>query len=419
VAAIDGETDALKTELSNSKQTVTELTEALDGAKTELSGSKKTVTELTEALDGANKKAATLDNELTRAKEMLKEATTLHQTETEKLRETHAKDRAEIESNHNDALQKATALESSLTRVKSQRDLKTKDMDGKINSLTDDLDKHKKMLKDSRDKFFDTRQELFATSAELRKMHERAGMTYCNTTLIMEDSTKVFSNLGPKITVFWDEFYTKTLVPFSRTLGRIWAMCLEETEIIYNENLAEHVEMAKNTLNGVYNDHVTPVIDERIMPLVNEHIMPIVDNYRDPVSEAAESVRLTAISVAKHTSKAAYAYLSVLEIDGDGLSFPAEWILRQLEYCKDHSEEIVDTATMYLPLFLAMTITGCFILGTIAIYFGVPTGYVWAYCTIRFLFRSRRKKLSPKKAAVKKSKKKKGTANGGAKTKSQ
>eukprot|EP00957_Ditylum_brightwellii_P186146 14171670-Ditylum_brightwellii.AAC.1 len=101
--------------------------------------------------------------------------------------------------------------------------------------------------------------------------------------------------------------------------------------------------------------------------------MPIVDNYRDPVSEAAESVRLTAISVAKHTSKAAYAYLSVLEIDGDGLSFPAEWILRQLEYCKDHSEEIVDTATMYLPLFLAMTITGCFILGTIAIYFGVPT----------------------------------------------
>uniref|UniRef100_A0A7S2E3I4 Uncharacterized protein n=1 Tax=Helicotheca tamesis TaxID=374047 RepID=A0A7S2E3I4_9STRA len=291
-------------------------------------------------------------------------------------------------------MQKAVNLEASLTRVKSDRDLKTTEMKKKIDSLTDDLEKHKKMLRDSKDKYFDTRQELFAANDDLRKMHDLAGSTYCNTTLIMEDSTKIFSFVGSKITDFCNEFYMETLVPLSRTFSHIGEMFVERTNEYYEEYAKDHVEEIKTSVYDLYIGSIKPIIDEHILPLVEKHISPLVDKVSDPISEAVESVRLTMVSVVKHTSKAAHAYLAVLKIDKGMLSPPTEWMLKQFKYCMDNSDEVVDTVAGYLPLFFAMMVTGCVILGSIFVKLGVPTSFVWAYCVVRFLYRPRCKEVA-------------------------
>ncbi len=321
-----------------------------------------------------------------------------------------------------------SSLEISIEKMERMED----EFNAELDTLEDKLKKSEKRAKSAEDRAKDARKKLIEAESDLKFMHAQAVSTYVNTTLMKEDVVKSVGKRVGRSLRYWENHYHRRLVPCMRRAKGMYHAELRRQQ----PNIASLKRRVFNLIKKVESrwgesTRLRPFVD-RTMKAALEKVYPRVE---PSLKVAQEAVYLSAVSTIEEVSRAGITYLDALAekqkgnarrdqerqlerrrrvtkdrrdrpkrkkdrntVDSDDFDFTASLLLRKvkatLEYASGDSKRIAKQCSALLPLTLSLVVMRRFLLGSLLLFLGVPTSFIWFICLVN-LFVKLVKRFSP------------------------
>lgn len=200
--------------------------------------------------------------------------------------------------------------------------------------LTKEVDMHKALLDQSETESLKSRQELFAAQERMRHLHDQVISTYINTTLIFDDTCLVLNKGREK---FMEVYIAarEAIDPAYQAISEIMTPVLQQAKEVYEKYVVPHAVTFSAKMNALYNQYAKEIVDRDIMPVV-EPVLETIRNY------SIKGYALASAGV-EQVCNTAHFYLEQSEVyDGIVISFA---------FCSSNGSTIVD---FFLWGFLAL-----------------------------------------------------------------
>lgn len=316
--------------------------------------------------------------------------------------------------------------QSSLEGFIKEMERMEEEFNAELDTLEDKLKKTEKRLQAAEDRAKEARKKLIEAERELKFMHAQAVSTYVNATLMKEDVVKSVGKRVSKSLRYWENHYHRRLVPSMRRAKGMYHTELRRQQPNIASlkrkifSLIKKVESRwrKSTLLRPFVDCTMKAASEKVYSRVEPSL-----------KVAQEAVYLSAVSTIEEVSRAGITYLDALEEKQKGnarrdqerqferrrrvikdrrdrpkgrkarrtedsdndFDFNAPLLQRRvkdtLEYALRDSKRIAKRCSALLPLALSLLITRRFLIGSLLLFLGVPTSFIWFICLVNFLVR--------------------------------
>ena len=253
-----------QSDLANSGQQQEKLTMELETAKHDVSDVHEEMKLMSEQFEAVKLQR---DNEEYILKEMNELDLNLKKCQSELI---------ESEMNYNEHVKKADTLETSMNRLRKQKDTEIKSLETKISQLSRDLDQETSQLKVIRDNSHDLRRELSASHSELRRMQTETTAHYCNITYMKSDAKFFAETKFKQALKVASVTYHKNAAPVVRTVKKELSFISEgfmkdmephfsSGEKAYRLHVEPRIQTAKSTMVDLYNKYGKSLLDEALV----------------------------------------------------------------------------------------------------------------------------------------------------------
>ena len=340
---------------------------------------------------------------------------------------------ADAISERNASFQTSKSLQEKMERMEREHSQILNETITEIVTLNEDLERRKRQVKSTEDRYHETRKMLSELDAELRRMHKRAVSQYVNFTLMQDDAwstiEKTVSKAGRHVERQWERQYRR-LRPQLHEAKRTANKAYRDVKSSLNPKIRSL--QRKVLLRWTRSKHLRPFFESSLQKLTTA-VSDLFRQYEPTVNNAKEACRLSAISVVEETSKSILNYIDASikekeemtkrkreqgrkrdpirrqqelrrryrlpfgrddvkeedEVANDEDSIEPSVIhvkIRAIfKYVLEHSEQLVKKATALLPLFLVLSTTQRVIIGGVLLYIGVPPAWVWFFGVFKFV----------------------------------
>ena len=325
-------------------------------------------------------------------------------------------------SERNDSFQNFKSLQEKMERMEQEHLKIMNNTETEMMILRQDLERRKRQVKSTEDRYHDTRKKLAEVDRELRKMHKRAISQYVNFTNMANDAWSQIEKTTAKanniVESRWGRQYRR-LRPRIQRANRHVKNMYRNAESTLRQKLTS---LQRKMMSNWHRSTIFRPYSENTWKQVSSLAGNIYLQHEPAINEAKEACHLSAISIIEEISKSVISFLdaSVKEReermkklkeqrndpisrhkdrmkrhkDGFGTDekrdkddeFVVENIkptilhLKTREFCTwvlDNSVELVKRGTAMMPLALTLIVSKSVVVGLVLLYFGVPYEFVW------------------------------------------